>query len=175
MTITASSLIRITEFPEFEDPSLPAGTWVGNQVVTGDVSGGSRIVQLIIAPVSQPKTSLFYSLEQFMVFDEDSTVKTAQVQGVNLGRIGTLSFDQIIVVEMLALPVSGSGGLGRDLLGPYQLGRQRTGGVATQVRASVNNSDGDDFIFQAQGYWWDARSVSAPGGPSRPVQGMYQR
>lgn len=177
MTITAEGIVQIYEFAGYQDPSLPIGAWAGVRGVTGDASGGSRILDLVFAAATQPRASTMFSLEQLSVFDEEETEKGCLIQTINLGIIGDIAFDQIFNVLMRTGPTTGQSSAGSGADGanlPLFLGRQQGRSVGTFLRASVINSLNNDFIFNAQGYMWGARSINAPGGPRRPIGGLFR-
>lgn len=174
MSVTADLEVSYYPFPGYADPSLPAGAWAGAQSVEGDLSGGSRIVDLIFSPAGQPLSSRMYSLEQVSVSDERNNTQAGTLQSLALGKAGALNFDALFMtVDMIAGVSFGSISAKDDAWRSWWLGRSNRNSIAAGLRFTVSNSDGDIIIFAAQGYWWDARSLQAPGGPRRPVGGLF--
>jgi len=176
MSVVADAVVRYYPFPGFEDPSLPAGSWAGVVVILGDASGGTRIGNLDFAPSGQAISSRMFSMEQVAISDEDNSAGNATINSIAMGKAGDINFDSFFAtVAMIGGPTFGTVDA-RDLeafKGVF-LGRQNRNSVATSLRITKANSDGDNLIFQAEGYWWDSRSLNVRGGPSRPARGMYR-
>ena len=175
MSVITEEFVRFYPFPGFEDPSLPAGSWAGVVAVVGDASGGTRIGDIVFAPAGQAISSRMFSLEQVAISDEDLTTKNPTIQSIGLGKAGDINFDSLFMsLQMIAGDtISGIRGSELEALKGYFLGRQNRNTVATSLRITTVNSDGDNLILQAEGYWWDSRSLNVRGGPSRPARGMY--
>jgi len=177
MTVFDTAQVVFYEFPGHADPGLPIGAWAAQGNVTGDASAGSRILDVVFAPSTQPRNSLMYSLEQLSVLDESNTSSVIEVSTVNLGQAASTDFSQAWAANMVA----DTAGVNANLLAADAqffrglfLGRSSGQSVGVLLRIGADNIDTEDIIVHAEGYMWGVRSLNAPGGPRRPVSGLYR-
>lgn len=170
-----SDNIRYYPFPGYRAPNLPAGMWAGVDAVTGNVSGGTMSVDLIFQPTSQPITGRMFSLEQIAVSSELNSAAAADLSSIALGRASNITFDSLHANMPLVAGSALARIAARDLVAikGWFLGQQNRNSTEARLRFSTANSDGDTMTFQAEGYWWDVRSLNVEGGPQRPATGMY--
>lgn len=179
MTVTATTTVRLREFPGFVDASLPVGTWAISALALGDASGGERVIVLEFNPSTAPRSTLYYSLEQFSVNDARNGALAATLRTVNMDPVpglGAIALTQFWSADTLAAESAGDSTLNPDSFASFRklwLGRQALNGVAASLNYRIGNSDLDILTVTAQGYYWDQTSLNAEGGPSRPAQGMY--
>jgi len=173
MSVISQLQIVKTRFPGYLDPSLPGGTWLGSSTATGDGSGGVVEVDLVTSPATAPFDSLFYSLEKISVTYTFGTAGAGRLQILNLGQIISRIFAFPLVLDPDASNLDIAG---RDFaLFPLFLGQQINRNATSAIAFQADNQNAETLRFQAEGYYWDVESANAPGGPSRPVQGMYSR
>lgn len=174
MSVTAIDDIRYRMFAGYDDPSLPSGTWFGRVQLVGDASGGIMAAQLDFTKVGSLFNSRFYSLEDFIATKNQQTNVDAGLEIRNMGDPGQSGNPRIysaffvtsnplaVVQPQAVVPLRGL------FLGQQQLVSSVSGLILT-----LANSNGILVTMFAEGYFWAARAVNAPGGPSRPVQGLY--
>lgn len=171
MTAVASIQVVRRPFNGYDDPRLPVGLWVSEQAVIGDATGGFRVVQLVFNPASAPRASLFYSLEQIHISDTDNNSKNGAITSQNLdGVIGSQVW-RVTIGDGPALATIPFQNL-PDF--PLFLGGQIVQGTTSSLDFQFANVDGATLNCSAQGYMWSARSRSTPGGPQRPVGGLFR-
>jgi len=177
LSVATVTSVRYRFFPGFPDDSLPIGYWAVSGLTLGDASGGTREVQLEFNPATAPRGAVFFSLEQVTVHDGNNAAKQGEFRTVNMDPIPGLS--AVAITNRWAGDLEA--GAASAMLNPatqtvlrgWWLGRQAVAAVATQFRFLTTNSDLNILTVTAQGYLWGPRSQNAPGGPSRPLQGLY--
>lgn len=179
MSVSDEEQIEYEDWGGFDDPRLPERLWKCLVQVTGDLSGGSRIVTMTIALATDERVPLFYSLEELYMFDTDAVSKDVGFIPNNLGsarigsRIARMVFSlQGEVSTGLAL-LAGQNTLAR---GGMFLGSQRDKLETTTLQWTTTNVDMALFAVWAGGYVWGQRSRSARnGGLLRPPNGLFAR
>lgn len=172
MSVIAQLAIQQFFFPGYEDPSLPSGIWKGSQIVTGDASGGFMEVDLLMSPIG-PLNTRFYSIDQFSAFQTGATAIAAHFIIINLGQLTDRRYDLPLVLSGDQTNVDPLGSQFAFL--PLFLGSQVNAAASALVAFVCQNGDTEILTFNAMGYFWQARAGNAPGGPSRPVQGVFSR
>ena len=177
MSVTGDIDVAYRRFSGYLDPRYPEGQWLGSVTVSGDGSGGTLTGSIIFARATESRlNSRIYSLEEIGAsISGTDTQDQIRISTDNLGRDGPAAFQHRFV---LLLSEGGTGTIQifpRDLaLLPILLGAMRVPLVNTRILATmINPGVGDDFRFEAAGYWWGSRSVLVDGGPQRPPQGIY--
>lgn len=173
MSISAFGVITYRPFRAYDDPGLPAGTWLAVGSVTGDGSGGNRQIVIDISLAANPLDSRFYSLEQYSFGDTvnaDNDVVVG-INGFDNTPIGNKIAGFVDRVEASqALSRQAPGGLSRGLF----IGQQGVVGTGTDITTLIANSSGALFVVSFEGYFWTPRSILAPnGGLRRPIEGLY--
>lgn len=161
--------------------AYPLATWFLRGGVTGDASGGSRIVQIDFRAGTVPPNGLLWSLEELTAQDSQNTSKSGFAASFNndvdpATGIGTI-FGVIFLLE--AVGPSTVARMAPDdqtffRLGHF-LGRQNTPGVAAGIQVTLANVNGATITMGAGGYVWDRIANSVRGGPLRPLEGQYAR
>lgn len=179
MSVILNALIAIRPFRGYADPGLPNGTWHWRLSALGDASGGLLTVQARLQIAGSPSPSQLFSLDQLMVNSTTSSVAIdarLQVQNMdrvpNMGSTGFLSdtyslelapdlFGVALRVPLAQLPLFMSQPIDNNL----------GSGFAVDVANALNLS----LAVRGQGYFWGPEAINAPGGPRRPVDGLYSR
>ncbi len=176
--------VQRREFAGFRDPGLPIGTWQGFVTVGGDASGGVRQALVTFKQPGDPLSGNMYSLDQLTVQDSDEATKFLTVTAANMDplRVGPIEIGigqsfacQLIGVADASAGFEGSRIAGRDVSQlPMWLGRALDAVNNAQLRLFLTNVDLALMSVGAQGYIWGPRSITADGGPRRPVSSMYR-
>lgn len=186
MTIFQTSPISLRPFRAYADPGLPAGYWVVHVGILGDASGGAAQQFLEFSRVGTSRPSQMYSLEA-LVIDQSINPQSEPFDSYALMEI--LRFDQ--------LPAQGGTGAQFWWYGLHlkDIGGQRIGAAIQQeagylpiflgapdkqllgsfILIEHNNFNGAIFSVKAEGYFWNPGAINAPGGPRRPIDGLYSR
>lgn len=175
MSVTAEVNIRNRPWRGYDDPGLPIGMWYAWVNVTGDVSGGDRILRVLFETESSPLTGRHYSIEQLEYHDEEDQSRNIAMFLLGCSQFidGALQNRQYNVNiasnenEDAALP--SAGGLPR----PIFLGERDQVDAAMTAQFHNVNVDGKACFVRIEGYVWSGRSVQAPGGLRRPVDSLY--
>ena len=175
MSVTQELSLFFRGYTGFADPSLPGGMWASQGSVLGDASGGVRIAQVVFQPSTSLRSSLFFSLERLYVFDIDNNAKVGDVStnnfalAPNVGGLVALNGNLVAGASGAVLSSEAQEAIDRGHL----LGVQNTPNTELALNYFTTNVDGIILAVVFQGYFWTARSILAPGGPSRPPQGLY--
>lgn len=178
MTVASAVIVQFQRYSGYRDPRLPMGTWFGFDFVTGDASGGFAAAAISFQdPSTLRLSSALISVEEVSLGHNQGADIIPFLQAVNFSGPTDVPLDHSIAIEVNDTGVAGeshqlarSGG--RNFL-PWFLGSQRVPTVAASLVATFVNVDTRIFHIQAQGYWWDARSVLIDGGPQRPVSSLF--
>lgn len=176
MSIEVVEPIRLLPFKGYEDPGLPDAIWAVSATVSGDATGGQRTIDIAFDASGANLSGRLYNIEQYEAFDSEGTLKVIRVQAENLGfppfvlvqdwgiqmQVLSSSADVIAMVEST-----------RQLSGVF-LGRQIDTVTAAFLSSRIANSNGDVFRVGAWGYMWSPRAINAPGGPRRPIDGLFR-
>lgn len=176
MSVTGEASVQYRRFQGYLDPRLPEGSWFGSTSVVGDASGGEALTRLIFQLASQgSRSSRMFNIERISTDSTLTVAETSRIQTTNMEgpTSGTLANRFSL---LMPLPQSAAGPAidARSLLFlPLFLGTPRAQGLQADVNIIFQNVTTILYVFEAQGYWWGARSVLADGGPQRPPNGIY--
>lgn len=151
----------------------PIGHWHQATANTGDATGGSNVINLVFQQQAAPNLDpQIYSVEQVAVQLDAAPFSNVRIRSVVMGD---LSGADGYVCGVNAAGSQDFGAIAGSNLTwlPIFLGSARTQGSTTALEFAMDNVDTQNLIVSAQGYIWGSRSRSAPGGPRRPVGGMY--
>lgn len=175
MSVEATDQIRERNYSLSTDqPGGPIGAWFGNIGVTGDGSSNTARMHLSFGRALR-QGGLLYSLEQFHVAADEGRNQSVVIETQNMDSPGPS--DSQYIFKMLFL-----GPLVRTILDagsyagllPWFLGSPGAGSGLPVLAAVLENTNTVVYRFSAQGYIWSQKARSAPGGPVRPVGGLYR-
>lgn len=179
MSVVGVGTIAPRMWRGYDDPGLPAGAYIASGFVLGDGSGGVVEVTFPFKPAGQASSARFYNIEQL------SALYTITAQGVR-GYIRSVGFEDIATISSpeqqfaYAMPTSlpaaiAAADIQQQL--PIFLG-QSVRFFAGNSRVDIGTANAGIVTILTvtmQGYVWDTRSIMAPGGLRRPVEGLYGR
>lgn len=181
MTVLLTSLVAVRPFRGYDDPGLPSGYWHFFLSALADASGGGLSVAARFQIAGSPNPSQLYSLETLMI-NRSGGVGTVnlrfQQQNMdnvpNMGSNGALFHiytmqvtDQIFGSEQAIFDAS------RFL--PFFMGQPIDNNLSSGFQIDDANNNVGDLAVRAGGYFWGPGSINAPGGPRRPIDGLYAR
>jgi len=154
----------------FDDPRLPVAAWFAQGTLTGDASGGARLIDIRFRNTGDPLSALTFSLERLSLLDTNDSSKNAQ--------IFTSGF---ILLQNYFMSLTSSGGgsfasISVDRLSGFPLFLGTLSPVAggqSALSIQTTNVDLADFIIRAEGWLWSQRTKSQLGGFMRPVGGPW--
>jgi len=177
MSVTVSESIQVSAFQGMPPESgLPSGIWFAMATVIGDATGASANLFFNFNPQITPLSGVVYNLEQLTWRANGVTPLAVRLQALGFSfRPGT-PLDVIAELSFVATAVEGTSSiLGRDLApikGTF-LGQQRVVGTGPILHLDAANVDTRIYQGSVAGYYWDPRATRAPGGPIRPVGGLF--
>lgn len=181
MSIQLTVPPRTRSYRSYADPSLPDGYWGVHASVLGDASGGLQSVNIRFSTATEPNPSTLWNLEQLLCA---ATANPLEVR-VDFGNMdielqaeeSTGAFQKVYHIDLADLGVAATGrAMGLSVMAalPIFLGAARKE-VNADLAFDTDNNDGSSFSIMAQGYFWGPGAINAPGGPQRPVTGLYGR
>jgi len=172
--------IQQREFAGYTDPALPEGQWHVFGSVNGDASGGNREIQVVFKRTATPLSSTMWSLDQLSVRDADENTKFLTVEFLNMDPLHVGPIDIGIAYGFACQLVGVAGAFagaritGRDVSHlPVWLGRALDAVNSALMIITLVNVDVRSIEVAAMGYYWGPRSITAEGGPRRPLGGMF--
>lgn len=175
MSIINQVVVARREFPGYPDPSLPIGIWQGTGQVIGDASGGNMEVDLVFNRSTAERDGNFYSFDQLMINSTDvGGTRVGELFFFNLGTVVGLIFQRYAIQMLISHPGNFANIRTEGLAFlPLFMGRQFREGVTTGLAIAFANINTAIVDMSAMGYVWGPRSINSPGGPSRPLQGIF--
>lgn len=174
MAVSAESRVRFLPFAQFGAP-FPAGIWIGSTFGVGDASGGDIVLHMEINLLTEPFSAQIFTLEQIELQPTDASVHSYLLEATGFTTVGVASrFPHIAL-----LANSNQGGpaaLYTDnlLQRPYYLGQaDRSAGIDTEITVRTDNVNGETYICNLLGYYWEPAAVNARGGPQRPPGALF--
>ena len=175
MSVALTDIIRLRPYAGYVDPGLPMGIWAGFIALTGNGTGGTRLMQILFSVGGgRSGGGNLFSLEQIFINDTDNNAKTVDIDCINMDRVANTEPFRNSWVYALGAGV-GSRAIRRlesTIATPYFMGIPNPG---TQGSLDVKMANVDLAVarVEAQGYWWSPRSLNVDGGPRRPAMGLY--
>lgn len=175
MSVTAEVRLRNRPWRGYDDPGLPVGMWFAWVGVTGDVSGGDRILRVLFEEESTPVTGRHYNIEQLEAHDEEDASSSVAMFLLGCSQFidGALQNRQYSVSLTINENEDAAIQVNRMITGPIFLGQRDDVDAGMTAQFHAANIDGKAFFVRMEGYVWEARSVQAPGGLRRPVDSLY--
>lgn len=172
MTIIAVEPALQRQERGWDNASLPIAIWEASGSVTGDASGGNKVLQINLQTIGTPQ-GLAYSLEQLMATDTEDNNQDLGLLVANFAVIGVswryqirLSFGSAASASAITLGTSDRPAL---FLGLIQ--QAATTASLSFLLPNVLNAV---LSILCRGYIWGPRSVSTlEGGYQRPPAGMF--
>jgi len=175
--VTVNAVFRVDTRPytAYDNPSLPVAAWIAQGGVAGDATAGSVFMNFHFKDDPQD-VSEFFNLEQMSI--DIATDANVEV------RMETLQMDQLSVnrpasPQVWHLQLNGISGLATGAMPllsnqlPLWLGSPAGGEGSSGLSFEFLNIDLRLYAITIQGYMWGPRSVLAPGGPQRPIGGLF--
>lgn len=174
MTVLITIPVQTRPFTGYSTEGLPSGMWAVTQDLTGDVSGGLRIISVIFAATGAPLGALLYSIEQLAVEDTDNNAKICDVLTSRMDPIQGSNLSPTVTLNVLAgSTIASLDAVGLRALKGWFIGRVEGPAAAGTLDLRVTNVNLETFTIFVQGYFWVPRAATVDGGPRRPVGGLY--
>lgn len=164
----------------YDDPGLPVGMYIAYGVVLGDASGGRQEVEIEFKRANAAVSGNHYNIEQMNVFVAGTvTTLDLKIQAINFERLQNFMIGERIWRYDLSSDGSAAVAGSNQAISfplPKFLGQGSiVPGEASTFTCSVNNVLSNLLSVAVQGYIWEPRSMMAPGGLRRPIDGLYGR
>jgi len=172
VSIYGTATLSYRPWRGFDEPQLPTQWWVIYGTVLGDSSGGSRIIDAYFGYAAQALNSRSYSLETWNAIDTENVARGVQVNFISFDGVGGFAHSPNLDFPMVVS--DGIARTDRKINIPVWIGQPATTVANAQLRVTVPNTNGATFSYVAGGYVWSPRSMMAPGGFQRPMQGIYR-
>ena len=176
MSVTAAFRVDIRPYSAYDDPGLPVAAWIAQAGIAGDASGGTVLIDFDFQLEAQPVSEL-YNLEQLAIDTDDSSAVDIMMQTQGMDQLAqtrpaspqkwSMTTDGVLGADSAVRLQDAKVGL------PIWLGSPNNIDSNGTLRFIFLNSDGRLYAITAQGYMWGPRSILAPGGPRRPVGGLF--
>jgi len=175
MSVLGAEPVEFQRFSGYRDRRYPEGYWFGFVTVTGDATGGTASLAINLNQAGRTTlSSRLFSLEQFAVHSDRVAAEAGRLEMVNLSGPSLGAFRGIITLPMVNFSQGNALEPSAYAMLPLFVGSQRDPALVSSIAVVMSNTDLIFRTFEAQGYWWGARSVLEPGGPQRPPTGLYQ-
>lgn len=178
MVVVGEFRVDVRPYSGYEDPSLPIGAWVAQGGIAGDASGGDLFMIFSFARDDDAQVTELYNLEQVAIDTTKATGSEAALMDVL--NMDQLAFNRPLTDARYAILLADTiSGFGVALLEggfaplPIWLGAPSRVEGDKGLRFQFDNVDLQLYSIIIQGYIWGPRSVLAPGGPRRPVGGLF--
>jgi len=180
MTVTLTDSPTLRPFAAYADPGLPEGYWASHLSLLGDATGGLQSINIRMSASAQPNPSTIWSLEQLAIFHGTGGGLNIRMDygGFDVFPVGSSSSTLLKLLQIALFDLgTASSGSAMNLVDTKVstfLGSARKD-VNVDLSFDSDNADGVGFSVFAQGYYWGPGAINAPGGPRRPVEGLYHR
>ena len=175
MAVTTNFRVEQLPFRGYDDPSLPSGAWVAHGLASGDGTGGNLEVGLLLQLSGDPLSSRLYNLEQVRAHDGAGVAQNGLMFIQNLGHLTANRPlpGRFYAFEMVLGPPGAAATAFNVLNRPIFLGAPSAAGDVAALVFRILNAAGQALVITAYGYIWEPRSILAPGGLQRPVNGLW--
>jgi len=176
MAVTVTFRVETRPWRGYDDPSLPAGSWFAEGSAPGDGTGGALTVDLLFKFSGQALNGNLFNLEAMSIFAIPGTVTSCVVSTARLDFLSPsrpAAGKLFVVPLLLGLTGAGSASGLQELNSPVFLGAAVEAANTAALRFQTDNGVGSLLNINAGGYFWEPRSLLAPGGLNRPPNGLY--
>jgi len=161
-----------------DNPGLPVGLWIAQQVILGDASGGDQTIEIIMSREGGRTGGFYYNLEQLEAHMTSEAVDGLDMAiiAINWERTGSFGLANRQWVAQVFDNNNGASALAYDRLPRFPIFLGATSvvpAISTSLNIETDNQDGVTLVVTAQGYVWEPRSLEAQGGLSRPPWSIY--
>jgi len=170
-------VVTAVQRPErgWDDPGYPIATWIAAGAVTGNATGGDRVIQVNLRTIgTQP--GLAFSLETLTILDTEGTAKNLSLLISNFEpSLVPSGISKVVLFPLVLAQHTTNVGYvpTRPGLGLF-MGVAVVVAVTTALSFRLLNADTEVLQVSCAGYTWGPRSVvQAPGGYRRPADGMF--
>ena len=177
MVVAIDFRVDVRPYSGYTDPSLPIAAWIAQGGVAGDASGGSVFMDFIFQDADNPQVTELYSLDQISFDTTGTAAREVALSTVNMDTLAPnrraspqfwrFRTETIATVGISALDFE-------NPMLPLWLGSPNKDEGKGAIRLNVVNVDLLLYAATLQGYVWGPRSVLAPGGPRRPIGGLFK-
>ena len=175
MSVTEVTPVTYRLFSGYDNPALPLGTWICSAFCTGDGSGGQRLIQVDFDPGTVNRSTLYYSIEEFLVSDSDNNAKAGNISVYNLETVAGTTINRYWRVSLdSGYSTAVLRAYGDTPIPPAWIGAQGAVGVPSSLLLRMPNVSSAVLSCVVGGYFWGPRSTNVEGGPMRPAVGFYR-
>ncbi len=177
MVVTALFRVDIRPYSGYGDPALPIASWIAQGGVAGDASGGAVFMDFPFQRDQDAQISELFNLEQLSFDTSTDTNREVILETV---RMDNLAQNRPASPQKWQFRSEGASGTVvsamqlLDIRFPLWLGAPNRDEGNSGLRLSTNNVDLLLYAATLQGYMWGPQSILAPGGPQRPVAGLFR-
>ena len=179
MTVSVTDIITPRPWRGYDDPGLPSGAYIQQQVAIGDLSGGSQQCIFVFKPINLSATGRYYNIEQLDAHKGLSATANGFIFTTNFDQEGQLGIGvrqwrfELQSTSLTSAAIHYQQGAPPM---PLFLGQStRSQFNQTSITIGTPNVDGEAFTVTIQGFVWEPRSIQSPGGLRRPLEALYGR
>jgi len=170
--------VDVRPYSGYDSPGLPIAAWISQGGTVGDASGGVINMDFLFQRDDDAQVSELFNLEQISVDTTSATSRDFTIQTLNMDNLAPNRPASTQKWKSNSQFGSGLSNSAFDLdnanILPLWLGAPNRGEGDVGLRIFWPNIDLLLFAVTLQGYMWGPRSVLAPGGPQRPVGGLFR-
>ena len=179
MSVVADFRVDIRPYSAYDDPGLPVASWIAEAGSVGDASGGIVRQDYLFHRDDGNQVSELFSIEQMAVDTTrvatvDVILATESMDSLAANRPATNQKWTFQCINVGVLGGNVADFEGNNLL-PLWLGAPNRVEGDSGISFTFINVDLILYFTSVQGYMWGPRAMMAPGGPRRPVGGLYGR
>jgi len=178
VTVTVQVRYDVRPYAAYDDPGLPIASYIAQGGLAGDASGGNAIISVEFQGEGDERRSELFNIEQLSIdtsagVDQPTLMSTVSMDALARNRpaspqkwqMTTTTFEgesAIRLADTIGLPIF-LGGPNLDNPPP-----------AAFLRFQWDNINLRLYAITVQGFIWGPRSILAPGGPRRPIGGLFR-
>lgn len=178
MSVTDEFRIDIRPYSAYEDPSFPIAAYVAQGGSVGDGTAGNLFMQFLFKRTADNAVSELFSLEQLAIdstgtANVEGTIKTLNMDSLAINRPLSPQTWRVLLQPATGMSVPTAMDTNKNNFLPLWLGAPFLGEGNSGLEFEWPNTDLRLYQVIIQGYIWGPRSVLAPGGPRRPISGLF--